>query len=107
MEYFLGILLAGFLGGAVRGIVGIIKHTLRFKNTPLRPWYFGGMTLASGAIGVLAAWIAKDLGVTFVGGIQLSPAVAVVIGYAGGDFMENIFKIIAKKPDLFTFPQPK
>jgi hypothetical protein len=31
----------------------------------------------------------------------ISPAIAFVIGYAGGDFIENLYKIILKKPTIF------
>jgi len=55
----------------------------------------------SGLIGLTSAWVVKELGITFMGAEQLSPAIALIVGYAGGDFLENIFKIIAKEPILF------
>ena len=94
-------ILAGFLGGVIRGVVGLVKYTLSYKDVPFRPWYFGGMTLISGAIGATAAWVTKDLGIAFLGMETLSPAMAVIIGYAGGDFFENIIKILTKDPILF------
>jgi len=30
---------------------------------------------------------------------------AFVTGYAGGDFLENVYKIIIKKPSLYSFPE--
>ncbi|MBM3250622.1 MAG: hypothetical protein FJZ07_00035 [Candidatus Nealsonbacteria bacterium] len=91
---------AGFLGGVVRGIVGLIKHVQSYKEVPIKPWYFSGMVVLSGLIGLLSAWIVQELGITFLGVETLSPAIAVIVGYAGGDFIENIFKIIIKQPNL-------
>jgi hypothetical protein len=48
-----------------------------------------------------AAGVIRDMGVTFEGIVGLSPAIALVVGYAGGDFLENIFKVLMKKPILF------
>ena len=92
---------AGFLGGAIRGLLGIIKHTLSYKDVKMRWWYFGSLTFISGFIGLISAWIMQELGVVFLEVKVLSPSIALIIGYAGGDFLENIFKIIMKKPILF------
>lgn len=105
MEYFIGILLSGFVGGALRGIVGYVKYQTSYKSVPFKPLYFLGMTTVSGVVGLLAAWVTKDLGITFLGMGQLSFSIAFIIGYAGGDFIENLFKIILKKPSLYTFPE--
>jgi len=32
---------------------------------------------------------------------------ALIIGYAGGDLLENIWKIITKNPDLYSFLKKK
>ena len=32
---------------------------------------------------------------------SLPLSIALIIGYAGGDFIENIFKIVTKEPELF------
>ena len=97
------ILIAGFGGGVVRGLVGFIKHQYSYKNVKFRPSYFASMMVLSGIIGLLAAVSIKELGFTFVD--SFSPALAFVIGYAGGDFIENIYKIITKKSDVYSFPQ--
>ncbi len=94
-------IIAGFIGGIIRGAVGLTKYTLSYKDVPFRPWYFGGMALLSGAIGTVAAWVTNDLGIAFLGLTAMPPAMAVIIGYAGGDFFENIFKIIVQDPNLF------
>jgi len=94
-------ILAGFLGGIIRGVVGLTKYAMSYKDVPFRPMYFGGMALLSGSIGATAAWVTQDLGIGFLGMETLSPAMAVIIGYAGGDFFENILKILIKDPILF------
>lgn len=101
MKVFMTFVLAGFLGGIIRGVVGLTKYALSYKDVPFRPIYFVGMTLISGSIGATAAWVTQDLGIGFLGMETLSPAVAVIIGYAGGDFFENIFKIFTRDPILF------
>jgi len=42
----------------------------------------------------------RNWALLFLGVETLSPAIAVIVGYAGGDFIENIFKIIIKQPNL-------
>ena len=98
MEIFF---LAGFAGGAIRGIVGILKYALSYKDVKIKWAYFGSLALVSGLIGMAAAWIVRDTGASFEGIKGLSPAIALIIGYAGGDFLDNIFKVLMKKPILF------
>ena len=101
---FLSILIAGFGGGAIRGLVGFIKHQYSiYKNVKFELPYFLGMMFISGIIGLLTAAAIKELGLTFFGLDYLTPALAFVIGYAGGDFLENVYKIIIKKPSLYSF----
>ncbi|TSC84565.1 MAG: hypothetical protein G01um101417_96 [Parcubacteria group bacterium Gr01-1014_17] len=101
---YVSILIAGFGGGAVRGLVGFIKHQYSYKSVPFKLPYFLGMMFISGIVGVLSAMTIKELGLTFFGLPQLTPALAFVIGYAGGDFLENVYKTIIKKPSLYSFP---
>ena len=96
---YLEIFIASFGGGMVRGLAGFIKHQFSYKNVPFRPKYFIGMTTLSGFIGMVATIAIKELGFTLFG--QFTPALAFVIGYAGGDFIENIYKIIVKKSNLY------
>lgn len=103
--YFI-ILISGFGGGMVRGLVGFIKHQYSYKNVKFEVPYFLAMCFFSGVIGVLTAVAMKELGLTFFGG-YFTPAMAFIIGYAGGDFIENIYKIIIKKPSLYSFPKEK
>ncbi|PIR92818.1 hypothetical protein COT99_04095 [Candidatus Falkowbacteria bacterium CG10_big_fil_rev_8_21_14_0_10_43_10] len=90
------ILIAGFAGGMVRGLVGFIKHQYSYKNVSFDLYYFLGMMFLSGVVGLLVA-AAFDGNAVF----------AFIVGYAGGDFVENVYKIIAKKPSLYKIPNLK
>ena len=103
-SFYLSILIAGFVGGVVRGLVGFIKYQTSYKDVEFNPTYFLTMMFISGIIGLLTAIATKELGLTFFGLSQLTPALAFVIGYAGGDFLENVYKIIIKEPSLYSFP---
>ncbi len=95
------IFIAGFGGGALRGLVGFIKHQFAYKDVKFQLPYFLFMMFLSGVVGLLAAVAVKETGITFLGLDYLSPALAFIIGYAGGDFLENIYKIIVKKSSLY------
>jgi ABC-type thiamin/hydroxymethylpyrimidine transport system permease subunit len=97
---YLQILIAGFGGGIVRGLVGFIKHQYSYKNVSFNLPYFLAMSFISGVVGVLAAAVANELGIA-----GFSPALALVFGYAGGDFLENVYKIIIKKTSLYPLPE--
>lgn len=96
------ILIAGFGGGVLRGLVGFIKHQFSYKNVKFQLPYFLAMMFLSGIIGLLVAVAVKETGITFLGLDYLSPAIAFIIGYAGGDFLENLYKIIVKKTSLYN-----
>ncbi len=83
MDYTL--LFIGFLGGTVRGITGFIKHQLSYKEIKFNLPYFFLIVLLSGIIGMVVS--------SFLGGDYI---LCFVVGYAGGDFIENIYKIFAK-----------
>lgn len=89
------IIIAAFGGGILRGLVGFVKHQLSYKEVKFKLPYFLGMMFVSGVIGSVAAIAIKEIGFTLLGGF--TPALAFIIGYAGGDFIENIYKIIVKK----------
>ncbi len=93
------IFIAAFGGGILRGLVGFVKHYFSYKEVKFRPYYFLGMMFVSGAIGLTAALVIKEVGFTVLGGF--TPALAFIIGYAGGDFIENIYKIIIKKSSFY------
>lgn len=97
---YISIIIAGFGGGMIRGLVGFIKHQYSYKNVKFDLPYFFTMMFLSGTIGFLTAVAVKELGFTFLVS-DYPPALALIIGYAGGDFLENIYKIIVKKPSLY------
>lgn len=90
-------LIAGFGGGIIRGLVGYIKHQFSYKNVGFNVPYFFTMMFLSGVIGLLTAAALKELAQEVIS-VGFSSAVALVAGYAGGDFLDNIYKIIIKKP---------
>ena len=98
---YIAILIAGFGGGVVRGLVGYIKHQYSYKNVGFDLPYFFTMMFLSGMIGVLTAVAIKEFGVSFLGLDTFSPALGFIVGYAGGDFIENVYKIITKKQSLY------
>ncbi len=98
-------LIAGFIGGIIRGSVGLIKYMTSYKDVEIRPYYFVGSVLISGLIGYGTAWIARDVANIFLE-IEVIPlSFALIAGYAGGDLIENIFKIGIKQPNLFDINQ--
>lgn len=99
---YFSILLAGFAGGLVRGLVGFIKHQFSYKNVKFELFYFLAMIFLSGIIGLVTALAIKSAGVSFSGANYFSPGLALIVGYAGGDFLENIYKIIIKKSSLYS-----
>lgn len=104
MPALVSILFAGLVGGMLRGLVGYIKYRSSYKNVPFQTGYFSLMVGVSGLIGLLSAWISQDLGIQFLGLKNITVPIAIVIGYAGGDFIENLFKILTGKPSLYQIP---
>jgi len=94
----------GFLGGITRGLVGYLKYRSSYKNTSFLINYFLLSVGISGIVGFLAAWVTKDLGITFLGLPSITPAIAMIVGYAGGDFIENLFKILTGRTSLYQLP---
>ncbi|MDA2922946.1 hypothetical protein MYX07_06815 [Patescibacteria group bacterium AH-259-L07] len=84
------LLLTGFLGGVIRGLVGFIKHQFSFKDVSFNVYYFFAMMILSGIVGMVIALV-----------INKDPLFSFVIGYAGGDFIENVYKTVFKKPSLY------
>jgi len=97
---YVWILIAGFGGGMVRGLVGFIKHQFSFSKVGFNSPYFFGMMFLSGIVGVLTAAAVYGAGLPAFGGI-ITPGFAFIIGYAGGDFIENLYKIIMRKPSIY------
>lgn len=98
MNIYFALLLAGFFGGVVRGLIGFLKHQFSYKNVPFNLKYFLGMSFISGVIGLMASVSIKEVGLTLNG--TFTTALSFIIGYAGGDFLESIYKIIFDKAKL-------
>ena len=98
------ILLACFSGGAIRGLVGFIKHQYAYKSVSFKWWYFLLMVFISGLVGLAAGWLTKGV-VEINGTLTAIEFYAFIAGYAGGDFIENVYKIVAKKPSLYSPPE--
>ena len=104
MPILFSVILAGFVGGIMRGLVGYIKYRNSYKNVEFKPGYFAFSVGVSGVIGLLAAWVTKDLGLKFLGLETITPAISIIIGYVGGAFIENLFKILTGKTSLYELP---
>jgi len=75
---------AGFLGGLIRGLLGISKEirSSPTKKKKMRPEYIAISLLAAGGLGLMVGvFIADDI------------RFALLAGYAGTDFLESLFKI--------------
>ena len=97
---YFSLLIAGFGGGTVRGLLGFIKHQYSYKNVGFDLPYFFAMSFLSGIVGVLVAVAIANAGFNIAGVEYVSPGLAFIIGYAGGDFMESLYKIILEKFSL-------
>lgn len=98
---YISILISGFGGGLLRGLVGFIKHQFSYKDVKFKPGYFIFMMVLSGVVGLLTVMAIEGAGISFLDKSYIPAAIAFIIGYAGGDFLENIYKIIVKKPNIF------
>lgn len=81
---------AGFLGGIIRGLVGISKKISASpsKKKIIRKDYLAVTLLSSGGLGLMVGcFIADDV------------RFALLAGYAGTDFIENLYKIKMKKKE--------
>ena len=95
----LTIFIASFCGGLLRGLVGFIKHQFSYKNVGFNWSYFLGMSFISGITGLLITLSVKSLGFTIDG--IFDPAMGFIVGYAGGDFIENVYKILIKQSSIY------
>jgi len=95
----LQLFLAGFLGGFIRGLIGYLKYKFSFRTVKFKLKYLLANSTLSGLIGISVVWAVKGVGFKFSG--FFNPSLAFIIGYAGGDFVENIYKIIIKKSSIY------
>ncbi len=91
------LLICGALGGVARGLLGYSKYVRSYKSVTFNWKYFATTVGTSLVVGAGAVWVIKDSGMSFEG-FAVNNAVAVIIGYAGGDAVENIYRAILKKP---------
>lgn len=82
MEKYLIYILAGFLGRVIRGLVGFVKNKTIEKADQFKPSYFVVMILISGVVAAAAGALADT-----------EWQVSFLAGYAGTDFIENLYKI--------------
>jgi len=97
MSTYISLLIAGFGGGFVRGMVGYLKHQYSYKNVGFDLPYFFNMMFLSGIVGLLASLAVNTSFLTIEGVEYISSGLAFIIGYAGGDFLEGLGKIILSK----------
>lgn len=97
------VFLAGFLGGAVRGFVGFLKYKRYAIGPSFRLSRFLLTACISGLVGVGASFVGVSLGSPTLS----VPAVSFVIGYAGGDFLENVYTIVRGKFSSLLFKNKK
>jgi fluoride ion exporter CrcB/FEX len=82
MEKYLIYFLSGFLGGVIRGLVGFVKNKTIEKANHFKTSYFLITILISGVVGAAAGILADT-----------EWQVSFLAGYAGTDFIENLYKI--------------
>ena len=90
MEKYLIYLLAGFCGGIIRGLVGFFKNKTIEKPNHFQPEYFMITIAISGIVGATTGILADS-----------EWQISFLAGYAGTDFIENLYKIkISQKIQL-------
>jgi len=95
----MSLLIAGFFGGFVRGLVGYLKYHYNYKNVKFHWGYFLLMVVVSGGVGLAAGWAVQGV----IAG-NVNAFYCFLAGYAGGDFLDNAYKTIFKKDSIFTSP---
>ena len=97
MIEYIAILIAGFGGGLVRGLIGFVKNQYEYKNAGFNLPYFFVMIFISGVIGLLVSASVNTSFLDIDGVAYASPSIAFIVGYAGGDFLEGVYRLILKK----------
>jgi len=101
------LLSAGAAGGIVRGLVGYLKHYMAYKSVKFEIAYFLIVIIISSAAGLTVTWAITASGIQLPGIDSINPAIAFIVGYAGGDFLENVYKILVRKNSLFDISSVK
>lgn len=87
MPPLLSLILFGVLGGLIRALVGIAKYYERNKSeNQIRFWYLFFSLLAAGLVGGMAGILT-----------DADWRLALLMGYAGTDFLEGLYKIKMKQ----------
>lgn len=80
-------ILFGVLGGFVRALVGIVKYFEKNKaGQKIRFWYLLFTLFVAAVVGGIAGALSGD-----------DWRLAIIVGYAGTDFLEGLYKIRAKQ----------
>ena len=94
-------ILMGLLGGMVRGLVGFTKYLTSYKGVKFNWIYFVVTVGVSGLVGGISGWIFNGI----MGADAMNQFYAFIAGYAGGDFLENSFRVLFKQPTMFKLPE--
>lgn len=79
------ILLAGAVGGFLRGVMGISKDLVTKKDATVNwIWFFVSVFIAAILGAITATFFINDFRIALIG------------GYAGSDFLEGLMKIVLK-----------
>ena len=79
MSIYIAIMIAGFGGGMVRGLVGFLKNQYSYKTSTFNLSYFFVMMFLSGIVGLLVAFAIKNSFISFEGVSYISPAIAFIL----------------------------
>lgn len=93
--------LMGLLGGLVRGLVGYTKYLTSYKGVKFNWMYFAVTVGISGLVGGISGWIFNGI----MADLAMNNFYSFIAGYAGGDFLENSFRVIFKQPTVFKLPE--
>ena len=91
----------GLMGGVIRGLVGYTKYLTSYKGVKFNWLYFAITAGISGLVGGISGWIFNGI----MGENAMNQFYAFLAGYAGGDFLENSFRVIFKQPTMFKIPE--
>jgi fluoride ion exporter CrcB/FEX len=80
MDMLVLVTIGGFVGGLVRGLIGVLKAVRMGRK--LRARYFITTLVASALIGAIAGLFAEN-----------DFRFSILAGYIGGDFIESLYKV--------------
>ncbi len=74
------VIAAGLLGGAVRGIIGVLKGIRMGRKLSIK--YLGTTLVASALIGMIAGLF-----------VESDVRFSILAGYVGSDFLDSLYKV--------------